>query len=88
MRGSGPNGRIVVADVEEYLASGKKAAAAPAAAAPKAAAAPSAVSSGTAYTDIPNNNIRKITAARLLESKQNIPHYYLTMEVNMDKLTE
>ena len=90
LKGSGPNGRIVMADVEDYLASGKKAEAAPAKAEKKAAAAPAAAApqAGGDYTDIPHTNIRKIIATRLQESKQTIPHYYLTIELNVDKLTE
>jgi pyruvate dehydrogenase E2 component (dihydrolipoamide acetyltransferase) len=38
------------------------------------------------YTDIPNNNIRKVVAKRLLESKQSVPHFYLTVECNLDNL--
>jgi pyruvate dehydrogenase E2 component (dihydrolipoamide acetyltransferase) len=38
------------------------------------------------YTKIPNNNMRKVIAKRLLESKQNIPHFYLSIECNMDNL--
>jgi len=40
------------------------------------------------YTDIPNSNVRKVTAARLSESKQTVPHYYLTTEMNVDKLLQ
>jgi pyruvate dehydrogenase E2 component (dihydrolipoamide acetyltransferase) len=36
--------------------------------------------------DLPVSQIKKITAARLLESKTTIPHYYLTMECQMDAL--
>ena len=74
--GSGPGGRIVAADVEQLLASGGGA---PAAAAPAAACAAAAAPAG-GYTDLEVNNIKKVTAARLLESKLTIPHYYLTME--------
>ncbi len=38
------------------------------------------------YTDIPNSQIRRITAKRLLESKQTVPHYYLTIDCRVDKL--
>lgn len=38
------------------------------------------------YKVIPNNNIRKVIAKRLQESKQNIPHFYLSVECNIDKL--
>eukprot|EP01119_Soliformovum_irregulare_P000359 TRINITY_DN1024_c0_g1_i1.p1 TRINITY_DN1024_c0_g1~~TRINITY_DN1024_c0_g1_i1.p1 ORF type:complete len:508 (+),score=179.32 TRINITY_DN1024_c0_g1_i1:47-1570(+) len=45
-------------------------------------------SSGEAYTDLPNSQIRKVTAKRLTESKQQVPHYYLTIDCNVDKLLE
>ena len=38
------------------------------------------------YTDVPNSQIRRVTAKRLLESKQSIPHYYLTIDCRVDKL--
>jgi len=40
----------------------------------------------TAYKDVPVAQIKKITAQRLLESKQTIPHYYLTVDCRVDKL--
>ncbi|KAK9923680.1 hypothetical protein M0R45_032087 [Rubus argutus] len=82
IKGTGPDGRIVKADIEEYLASGGKQVSE---AAPKAkgAAAPA-----LDYTDIPHSQIRKVTASRLLFSKQTIPHYYLTVDTCVDKLVE
>ncbi|OIT35279.1 PREDICTED: dihydrolipoyllysine-residue acetyltransferase component 3 of pyruvate dehydrogenase complex, mitochondrial-like [Nicotiana attenuata] len=78
IKGTGPEGRIVKADIEDYLAShGSEAPAA----APKADAA-------LEYTDIPVSQIRKVTASRLLLSKQTIPHYYLTVDTCVDKLME
>ncbi|KAJ3051215.1 hypothetical protein HK097_007818 [Rhizophlyctis rosea] len=74
--GTGPNGRILKADVEGYKPSAKK----PSAAAP-AAAAPA----GASYTDIPLSNVRKVIASRLLESKVTIPHFYQTVEINVEK---
>jgi pyruvate dehydrogenase E2 component (dihydrolipoamide acetyltransferase) len=38
------------------------------------------------YTAIPNTNVRKIIASRLLESKQTVPHFYLSIDCNIDKL--
>ena len=78
--GTGPGGRIIAADVLE-------AAAAPAAqaSATAATAAPSAPA-GAAYVDLPNTQIRKVTAKRMVENKNTAPHYYLTMEVEMDAL--
>lgn len=55
-----------------------------AAGAPAAAAAPRAAQGG--YIDIPVSNIRGVIAKRLLESKQQIPHYYVTVECQVDKL--
>ncbi|KAK9767418.1 pyruvate dehydrogenase complex dihydrolipoamide acetyltransferase component (E2) [Basidiobolus ranarum] len=73
VKGSGPHGRIVKADIDGFVPS----------AAPQTAT--SDVASGN-YTDIPVSNMRKVIAGRLTESKQTIPHYYLTSEVNMDKV--
>lgn len=84
LAGSGPNGRIVKADVE-----GAKPGAAPAArAAAPAAAAPVAPAQ---VPDIPHeatklSNMRKTIARRLTESKQQVPHIYLTVDVRLDKL--
>uniref|UniRef100_A0A453MRQ0 Dihydrolipoamide acetyltransferase component of pyruvate dehydrogenase complex n=1 Tax=Aegilops tauschii subsp. strangulata TaxID=200361 RepID=A0A453MRQ0_AEGTS len=72
VKGTGPDGRILKADIEDYLAKGGKS---------EAFAA-----SGLDYTDIPNAQIRKVTANRLLASKQTIPHYYLTVDTRVDKL--
>ncbi|KAJ7960680.1 Acetyltransferase component of pyruvate dehydrogenase complex [Quillaja saponaria] len=71
IKGTGPDGRIVKADIEDYLASGAK----EVFAAPKAQVA---TDSALDYTDVPHSQIRKVTASRLLLSKQTIPHYYLT----------
>ncbi|XP_022846956.1 dihydrolipoyllysine-residue acetyltransferase component 3 of pyruvate dehydrogenase complex, mitochondrial-like [Olea europaea var. sylvestris] len=81
IKGTGPDGRIVKADIEGYLDSrGKEVSQAPKAAATAAA--------GLDYTDIPHTQIRKVTASRLLQSKQTIPHYYLTVDTCVDKLME
>ncbi|XP_065843732.1 dihydrolipoyllysine-residue acetyltransferase component of pyruvate dehydrogenase complex, mitochondrial-like [Oscarella lobularis] len=69
--GTGPGGRIVAADV----------AAAASQAPPVAAAVP-----GDTFTDIPLSNVRKVIAQRLSHSKQTIPHYYLTVEIEITEL--
>ncbi len=79
MQGTGPGGRIIRADIEAAA----PAAAAPAAAAP--AAAPVAVSSED-VEEIPLSNIRKLTAKRLTESKQQAPHFYLTSAIDVTDL--
>jgi pyruvate dehydrogenase E2 component (dihydrolipoamide acetyltransferase) len=85
VKGSGPHGRIVKADIE-----GAKAGAAPAvstgASAPALAADEKVNAYGQIYTEIPNNNIKKITAKRLLESKTTVPHFYLTIDCQIDEL--
>ena len=53
--------------------------------APKVAA-PATPATAAAYTDVPTTNMRKIIAQRLSESKQTVPHYYVTVECEMDKV--
>lgn len=50
------------------------------------APAPASIPPGAAYIDIPVSNTRAIIAKRLLESKVTIPHYYLTVDINVDKV--
>jgi len=76
--GSGPHGRIVKAD----LSGAKPQSSAPA----KSAPAPAPSQPTGSYTDIPNSQIRKVIARRLTESKSTIPHYYLSIECNVDQL--
>ncbi|KAL0135822.1 PDH complex E2 component [Mucor lusitanicus] len=87
-RGSAPGGRIVKSDVENF----RKPVCAPAAPAAAAAPLPAAYApqgvSGDAFNDQPTTSMRKIIASRLAESKQTVPHYYLTVEVNMDKVSK
>ncbi|NMJ39836.1 pyruvate dehydrogenase complex dihydrolipoamide acetyltransferase [Roseomonas sp. JC162] len=89
VKGSGPNGRIVKADIEAALSRGPAAApaAAPAptaAAAPKPPAAPVVVTAP--HTAVPNSTMRKVIARRLSESKATIPHFYVTMDIEIDAL--
>jgi pyruvate dehydrogenase E2 component (dihydrolipoamide acetyltransferase) len=88
LQGSGPGGRIVRADVDAAV--GKAPAAAPAAA-PQPALATHAVLPGPIEQAIPHeavklSNIRKTIARRLTESKQQIPHIYLTVDIQLDAL--
>ncbi|XP_010540204.1 PREDICTED: dihydrolipoyllysine-residue acetyltransferase component 2 of pyruvate dehydrogenase complex, mitochondrial-like [Tarenaya hassleriana] len=81
IKGTGPEGRIVKADIEDYLASSGKDVAKP------------SKGVGTQvpsldYVDIPHSQIRKVTASRLSFSKQTIPHYYLTVDTCVDKLMD
>ena len=78
--GSGPNGRVLLADV----ASAKATPASVASSTAPAVAAPAPA--GSSYEDIPVTSIRRVTAARLTEAKRNIPHYYLTVDTTVDEL--
>ncbi|GGB16995.1 acetyltransferase component of pyruvate dehydrogenase complex [Sphingomonas metalli] len=89
--GSGPNGRIVKADVESAKAGGQPAAAAAASAPAEPAAATAPAPRPAAIPDIPHetaklSNMRKTIARRLTESKQQVPHIYLTVDVQLDAL--
>ncbi|XP_041807610.1 dihydrolipoyllysine-residue acetyltransferase component of pyruvate dehydrogenase complex, mitochondrial [Chelmon rostratus] len=85
--GSGPDGRITRKDIDSFVPP-KAAPAVAAAPTPAAApAAPAPAPAGT-FTDIPISNIRKVIAQRLMQSKQTIPHYYLSVDVNMDQVLE
>jgi len=83
IKGTGPNGRVIAADVEEAALR------TPASSADDSDAAPSGYSAfppGAEYIDEPHNNIRKVIAKRLTESKRDVPHYYLSMDCNLDEL--
>lgn len=86
VKGTGPNGRIVKADVE-----GAEAGTTPAktAEAPKPQAKPAAEGDqGAPYEAQKLNNVRKVIARRLTEAKQTIPHIYLTVDVRLDALLD
>jgi len=93
LQGTGPGGRIVRADVDAAV--GKAPAAAPVGAPAAAAPAPTlgthAVMPGPIEQAIPHeaiklSNVRKTIARRLTESKQQIPHIYLTVDIQLDAL--
>jgi pyruvate dehydrogenase E2 component (dihydrolipoamide acetyltransferase) len=92
LTGTGPGGRIVKADVEGAGVAPAKAGAAAAQSAPAPAAPASAgATTGDFVTDIPHErhkltNIRKTIARRLTESKQQVPHIYLTVDIRLDAL--
>ena len=81
MTGSGDGGRIIKKDVDDFVPSAAKPAA-PAAAVTAPVFAP--VSGLEGYVDTPNSSMRKTIARRLGESLFTAPHFYLTMEINMD----
>ena len=73
IRGSGPNGRILKADVE-------------AAAIPGALLETTPAAAGPAFEDVPHSNVRRVIAERLSEAKRTIPHFYLTIDCHVDAL--
>ena len=78
VQGSGPRGRIVKRDVEGAVV-------------PKAAPVTSAsvgLPEAGSYTAVPNSTVRKIIASRLQDSKQTVPHFYLTADCRIDKLLD
>ncbi|KAG5648091.1 hypothetical protein DXG03_007126 [Asterophora parasitica] len=81
VKGSGPNGRIIRTDVESY----KPAPAATTSTTTAASQQPPSTQLPD-YVDTPVSNMRRTIGARLTQSKQELPHYYLTVEVNMDKV--
>jgi len=84
IQGSGENGRIVKKDIENYQPSAK-----PASAPVATAAAQVAVSFVQGEdTETQNSQVRNVIAKRLSESKFSAPHYYLMVEINMDKAIE
>ncbi|WP_022712369.1 pyruvate dehydrogenase complex dihydrolipoamide acetyltransferase [Pseudochrobactrum sp. AO18b] len=92
--GTGPHGRIIRKDVEAAIASGVKAPAKPVA----SAAAPQIAVSGASdeatlkmfeegsYELVPHDGMRKTIARRLMESKLTVPHFYLTIDCELDAL--
>ncbi|MFT2215228.1 pyruvate dehydrogenase complex dihydrolipoamide acetyltransferase [Rhizobium giardinii] len=97
--GTGPHGRVVKRDVETAVAGGglkPAAAAAPSAAAPAPAAAPLAKGPSDeavlknfaegSYELVPHDGMRKTIAKRLQESKQTIPHFYVSVDCELDAL--
>ncbi|MDL1913404.1 MAG: pyruvate dehydrogenase [Bergeyella sp.] len=89
LRGSGENGRIIKKDIESYKGTvfSESDSAVPAEKVSVAAKAP-AVTPLSETTETPNSQMRLVIAKRLSESKFTAPHYYLMVEINMDKAME
>jgi pyruvate dehydrogenase E2 component (dihydrolipoamide acetyltransferase) len=85
LKGSGPNGRIVKADIEAALQKPAPAAPSPAAAVPAAALRPAATIAAP-HRLVPHSSMRKVIARRLTEAKSTIPHFYVSMDVEIDAL--
>ena len=82
LAGTGPHGRIIRADVEEAIAKAGTVAAAPSAAASMMRVA------GQSERFEPHSAMRRVIAERLQQSKQNAPHFYLTVDCEIDTLLQ
>jgi pyruvate dehydrogenase E2 component (dihydrolipoamide acetyltransferase) len=85
VQGTGPGGRIVKSDVESFQPTARPAAApvSPVPAAPAAARAQAAPPTGPGITEEPISRLRARIATRMTESKQTVPHFYVTTEIDM-----
>lgn len=72
--GTGPRGRVILSDVEDFLKLGHRSG--------------SVVRNPVDYYTVKNDNMRKVIAQRLLQSKQHVPHFYLSIDCQIDKLLE
>ena len=97
LSGTGPNGRVVKRDVEAAIAAGTGKAGAAAAKPAASGGAPMAIGAGPdprkiagqldmVYEEIPASGMRKTIARRLVEAKQTVPHFYLTVDIELDAL--
>jgi pyruvate dehydrogenase E2 component (dihydrolipoamide acetyltransferase) len=75
LTGTGPNGRVLRRDVEQARA-----------AAPTEPAEQAEQAEPVAFTDVPHTKLRRLVAARLMESKQTAPHFYLRATARVDRL--
>jgi len=86
VQGSGPRGRIVKADIESAKPGARKPAASSGAPAPASAIDARAFYTEGTYEEIPLDGMRKTIARRLTQSMQEIPHFYLTVDCELDEL--
>ncbi len=87
VHGTGPGGRIVKADVESAKSSGARSSSSSSAPAAQGIdALDYATKLGMAFEAQPNSSVRKVIARRLTESKQLVPHFYLSIDCEIDEL--
>ncbi|PKI85923.1 Lat1p [Malassezia vespertilionis] len=75
VKGTGPEGRILKEDIEKFTGS-------------SAAASGPAAPAEASYTDVPLSNMRRTIAKRLTESKTSVPDYYVSVDIDMDKVNQ
>ena len=86
VKGTGPNGRIVKADVDAFKAAPTPQATTSSAKQTSSTSTLAPEAPSSQYTDTPVSSMRKVIASRLTESKQERPHYYVSIDVEMDKV--
>lgn len=84
--GTGPDGRIIAADVREFVPAAVSSEVSSAPGQPATVAAPPIVGAG--FTDFPISDSAREVAHRLTQSKKNVPHYYLTVDICMDAVLD
>ena len=84
LKGSGPHGRIVKRDIEAAIAAGP--APKTASSAPQAAMISTDLAGPAPYEVVPLNTMRKTIARRLSEAKSTVPHFYLSVDIELDQL--
>jgi pyruvate dehydrogenase E2 component (dihydrolipoamide acetyltransferase) len=84
VKGSGDNGRITKIDIDQYTPAVSQAATTAPTAKSATPAVSNTVSGQVSYTDVPMSQMRKVIAKRLSESLFTAPHFYLTMQIDMD----
>ncbi len=86
IKGSGPHGRIIKKDVLNVSTKPETKASEDTSKAPTKAAVAANLVSDIPHSDTPNSSMRKTIASRLLESKQTVPHYYVSIDCQIDEL--
>lgn len=84
VKGSGDNGRITKIDIDQYTPAAAPTASSATASKSTAPVVSNAVTGQVSFTDVPVSQMRKVIAKRLSESLFTAPHFYLTMQIDMD----
>ncbi len=88
VQGSGDGGRITKSDVDAFKPQPQNTQTTTASSTQPTTPAPQSITGQEGYADLPVSQMRKVIAKRLGESKFSAPHFYLSMEINMDKAME
>lgn len=84
--GSGPKGRIIKQDLEAILSSSELGALSTTTSEPQAKTVTHSSQTGNNFVEVPHSSMRRVIAQRLTESKQQVPHFYLSVDCQLDAL--